>query len=183
MVLPPFPFLANSEKKEIMTIKSTDGSAQRLVISNHDDYQSAIATLSAHTTRFIRIYSADLPTAIFDNNDFIDVISAFARKSRHSTVQIIIENTHSITQRNQRLLNLHHRLSTIQVRLADQDYRCEAETYFIFDSFALIEKPHTDTEQGLVYFNSPREATRKLRQFHEAWDHATVDDNLRQQII
>ena len=171
------------KQEAIMKIKPTDETVQRLVISNNEDYQSAIATLSEYTTRSIRIYSANLPSTIFDHNDFLDVISAFARKSRHSTVQIIIENSLSITQRNQRLLSLYRRLSTIDIKLAEQDYRCEDETYFIFDSFALIEKPHTDIEQGLVHFNAPREATRKLRQFQEVWDQAITDENLRQQLL
>lgn len=166
-----------------MENKDTDKTIERLVLKKYANYRSAIATLSEHTSRFIRIYSTDLPSAIFDHDDFLEALSVFARKSQHSTVQIVIENTLSVTQRNQRFLALYHRLSNIQIKLSDEDYYCEAETFLIFDGFALIEKPHTDREEGIVHFNAPREATRKLRQFQEVWDHAEPDANLRQQLL
>ena len=166
-----------------MENKDTDETTERLALKKYAHYRSAIATLSEHTSRFIRIYSADLPSEIFDHNDFLEALSVFARKSQHSAVQIVVQSTLSVTQRNQHLLALHHRLSNIQIKLSDEDYYCEAETFLIFDDFALIEKPHTDREEGIAYFNAPREATRKLRQFQEVWDHAESDTNLRQQLL
>lgn len=127
------------------------------------------------------ILSYNLDHRIFDTEPMADALSQLARSSRYSEIKILVVDTSDIIQHGHRLLTLHRRLpSNLLMR------RCTAQLHdikhqlIIADQLGLINQSITEAEKVWANFNNRPVAENYSSIFDGFWQHAVIDNNLRQ---
>lgn len=137
--------------------------------------------------RTIDIYSHKLRSDIFSSPQVARALSELARRSRHSHVRILIQDSSSLIGRFHRLIDLSQRLSSrIELRILPHD-DSELGTHDSNKHFSITDSSH------LVYFNnesnsigfaqySAQVQIKSLRNtFDYLWEnHAKIDPNAKQ---
>jgi len=130
--------------------------------------------------RHICILSPDLDHAAFDNEQLAASLTALVRRSRQTTVRILIADSRALVSRGHRLLNLSRRLpSAIALQKLAEHPDWNGETVVIRDRDGVLYKPGGSEHDGF-YEPGSRASTRKhLELFEELWRHSAPDVELR----
>lgn len=131
-------------------------------------------------SRNLLIISRDLDPPLFDNQPFIDALSALARGHRMAHIRILLQDPGYIIAHGHRLLSLAQRLTTsIEIRLPGEAHRGFNEAMLIGDQTTYLRRPLADRYEGVVNYNDPRRTRELCNTFDELWTHATPDPQLR----
>jgi hypothetical protein len=150
----------------------------RLDTSGEHRELAPLLVQQAHRT--VNLYTRDLDPAVYDTSEFHDAISEFARRNRHTTVRILVQDPTRAVKEGHRLLRLAQHLSSkIQLRVPGEDYKGHNEAFLVVDDVAYIHRPATDLYSAEANFNDAPEARRLVKYFDEVWERAELDPQLR----
>jgi len=153
---------------------------QELSIDTREENQAAALSLVSQTRRNLVIISRDLDPLIYSNQAFIDALSALARRSRHTQIQILIGSSMAIVHDGHRLIPLSQRLSSsIHIRKIHRDFSRFNEAFLIADRTGVLHRPKADLYEGKVSFKNPLKARELLDTFNTIWDISAQDPELR----
>lgn len=154
------------------------------ILHHKDEFLEASIQLMEQTSRYIRIRSAMLDPELFDNADFNEALSAFARRSRFSEVQILVDYPNRIMERGHRTLELMRRLSEkIIIKQFYDDPNEDRDSFIISDQRGiLIKNPQPNTEG---YFSLTDSVYTKtiLEGFEHDWQMSPKARHLLNMII
>jgi hypothetical protein len=112
--------------------------------------QAAIALL-AQAKREVLIVTTNLEHERFDNEDFINALSAFARSSRYATTRILVADPSLAVTEGHRLVKLARKLSSlVEIRqLHDDDIdSSQPQSWLVADDIGLLRCINRDPWQG-----------------------------------
>lgn len=148
------------------------------------DHRDAVDALLEQASRSVHIYTRDLESPLYDAPAIERALSRLARRSRHSHVHIIVQDSTRAVKQGHRLVTLAQRLSShVQIRNPAPEHMDENGAFLIVDGTALLRRNLADRYKGMVDFND-RLAARELdRYFREVWEHGRPDPQLRRLLI
>lgn len=134
--------------------------------------------------RYIRILSPTLDREVFDNAQLCDAISKLARRSRHSEIRILVNDSRPIVEHGHRLVTLAQRIpSLIHIQRLSDHPQMNDDTMVIRDSDGLLFKPAGSDHQGFYEPDSKARVASYVERFDELWERSGPDINLRQMRI
>jgi len=93
---------------------------QLIEVEHKDDLKQLILSLSQQAQQRILIFSHHLEHRLFDSDELYEAIKDLAIKNQRTHVQILLQDTKSMTTKGHRLLKLARRISShITIKLAD----------------------------------------------------------------
>ena len=157
----------------------SDSDSLQAVGYPHPFDELAVA-LSRSAARYLRILSPHLDSAVFDNAELASALSALARGSRQTEVQILIADTRGVVGRGHRLLELARRIpSSIQIRCLSEHPDWKGQTIVIRDRDGVLYKPGGSDHDGFYEPDSRASTEQHLELFQELWRHSRQDPELR----
>jgi hypothetical protein len=136
--------------------------------------------LAVSALRHICIMSPRLDHAVFDNAELAAALSALVRKSRQTSVRILIADSRALATRGHRLLNLARRLpSSVHIQKLAEHPDWNGETVVIRDLDGVLYKPGGSDHEGFYEPASRASTRRHLELFEELWRHSAQDVELR----
>ena len=136
--------------------------------------------LCQSASRHICILSPTLDNKVFDNRELSQELSALARRSRQSTVRILVQDARSIVQRGHRLLELSRRLpTTVKLQRLAEHPDWKGQTVVIRDRDGVLFKPGDAAHEGFYEPNSRASTQQHLDLFEELWRHSAQDVEFR----
>jgi len=134
--------------------------------------------------RCVRIQSPLLDHQVFDNKALQHTLSALARKSRHTWVHILINDSTASRKRGHALLELARRLSSsVSIKKLEHHPQWNGETVIISDNKGVLYKPGDVDHEAFYQPDSAASAQRHADRFDEIWQRAREDRELRQMSI
>ena len=153
---------------------------QELSIDTREENRAAALSLVSQAQRSLVIMSRDLDPLIYGNPVFVDAVSALARRSRQTQIQILIGGSAAIVRDGHRLIPLSHRLSSsIQIRKMHKEFSRYNEAFLIADKTGVLHRPKADLYEARVSFKAPLKARELLDTFNTIWDVSAPDPELR----
>ncbi len=137
--------------------------------------------LANNANRYLRIYSPLLDHEVFNIPAFANAISALSRRSRHSEIKILINDSSAIIKRGHRLLDLSRRLSSyIKIQKISSHPEITSDTFMVKDLDGVIYSP-ADAERLGFYEPYSRASSQKfIDNFDLLWEKSQPDPELRQ---
>jgi hypothetical protein len=137
-----------------------------------------LCRLLERACRHVEVASAALDPAIFNRNDVIDLVSAFAR-SRGSSIRILLTSDASasaITGRGHDLLRLQQRLdSKILLRRSEPGQIAALPSFVLADALHSWRLADDASFTGDLLLDAPVDTRRLLEHFEDAWSQAQTD--------
>lgn len=148
------------------------------MIVTEDAFITAAVTIIEGSSRYLRIRSALLDKALFDSPEVLHALSTFARHSRYSQIQILIDYPARFMQSGHGLLPMIQRLSQkIEVKVYYDEKDEHIDSTIIGDQGALLIKPIRQDKEGIYAQN-----VVKNRLYTEQFDHAWLRSNIAHEI-
>jgi hypothetical protein len=149
-------------------------------LRSRGDTRDAALALARQARRTLRIMTPDLEPLVYDDAEFIAVLTELALRSRQSAVLILVQDAQRAIKQGHRFIELSRRLSThIQLRRPapeDCDYPA---AFLIADEMGLLQRGRFDRYEGSVDFHAPLAARQAVKLFTDMWERAQPDPELR----
>lgn len=156
-------------------------SSENLTFSTSEELLQISLEMVQQARKEIKIFSWDLDNKIYDQQELVRSFTNFAIASRHTKLQILVQNPENIIQQGHRLVETSRRLtSSISILCAGADFKDYSEAFMLIDDYGIIHKPIRNRYDGTANFNSPLKNKKYLEIFQTAWAGAQEDDNIRQ---
>jgi N-acetylglutamate synthase-like GNAT family acetyltransferase len=153
----------------------------RLVhFSSEYDCRAAVCNLLANARRTVVLLSPSLDPKLFAGDECLASVSAFARRSRHTRVLILVEDTKAIAASGHSLLELARRLpSKVLIRRLPDDREPPKNSYMVVDREAVWVMPDLDAPVGWTNQHDRMEARRLADEFMWLFERSSEDPELR----
>ena len=152
----------------------------RYTLNTPSEQIACISSMASQTLRYLRIYTPNLESELYDNREFAEAVSKLARSSRFAEIRILIADTRLIIARGHALLELHRRLpSSIAIRKLTIDTHGLPQPFLIADESGLLLRP--DDGEGPSFANFCDRVTAKslIDLYDPLWDRSYPDPELR----
>ena len=135
--------------------------------------QSAAIALLAQSQREVLIVSSDLEHERYDNDHFVEALSAFARSSRHTVTRILLADPTLAVADGHRLIKLMRKLSSlIEIKQLHEDDIKHIESVIIADDIGLLRCTSRDPWQGTLLPKGTPYAQQAREHFMDWWQRA-----------
>ncbi len=130
--------------------------------------------------RSVDLFTRGLDARIYDSDEFVDAIRAMVVGSRRSRVRMLVYDIEPIVKYGHRLVELSHRVrSFMELRQLDRERPFDNSAYLIVDNIGSVYRGLSDQYECVVSFSDWHHAQTLTRRFEEAWEYATVPQDLR----
>lgn len=144
-----------------------------------DNHDLALA-MFRQARREILIASYDLDRLVFDHEDIIQALSAFARDNRLSHVRILLQNPERAIKHGHRLITLAQRLSSsIQIHRPAEEHLGFADAFIVVDGIGVLRRKMAERFEGTGNFKAPIDGRDLHARFISMWELATPETRLR----
>ena len=143
---------------------------------------TAVISLAQQACRNINIFTQNLDSDIYDNNDFTKAISKLALGDNRTIIRILVHDSIYAIRSEHRLLKLAQSIpGKVYIRNPSRLYQHIRCSYMVADSMGYVyrDKPHRGNYDASVNFMSPQRASTLDNDFMEAWEQSTIDRNIR----
>lgn len=148
-------------------------------LETSDDCRAAATELVRQGHRTLLIFTHDLDRKVYDDVDFIDAVSALARRHHLSWIRILVQDMEPVIHGRHRLVELARRLSSrIEIRHVHPNHRSFNKAYLVVDDTGLLLRDTARGYSGSANFYAPHEAREYAALFHRVWDMSQRDPNL-----
>ena len=154
------------------------------MISSDEAFLDASIQLIEKASRYLRIRSSLLDPDLFDQKSFNDALSAFARKSRYSEVQILVDYPDRILERGHNTIMLMRRLShKIIIKEYYDDPDEHRDSYIISDNRGILIKKTDPGAEGYFSLTDGVYTKNLVETFAHEWEMSPVARQLRNMIL
>ena len=151
-----------------------------IILETRDMKIAAIHKLASSAVNYLKIISRSLDYQVYDRLEIVDAISEFARRNRHSSVEILIYDCTDIIKNGHRLIHLAERVSSkINIRKLPGHLPPFNESMVIADNKGYLHNQQSDRYEGIVSFNDPTRCIELNKIFTELWNQGEVEPYLR----
>jgi hypothetical protein len=144
------------------------------------DHRRAALSLVTQARHQVLIMGRELDPEVYGNETFVAAISALARRSPHSTIQVLVRDTEPLARHGHGLVALAQRLSSsMAIHRLNPDYHTTGESFLVVDGYGVLYRPQSDHYEGTVDLKAPSRARALMQGFEAAWTHSRPDPGLR----
>ena len=141
--------------------------------------ETAVA-LAQQANHFIQIATRDMDALLYDNEPFIEAVTALARRHAKSHIDILVWDSMGAVKQGHRLITLAQRLSSyVQIRKPADEHAKYTEAFLVADGIGYMSRNLAERYEGIASFNAPLQARNLSQLFTTMWEKATPDPQLR----
>ena len=134
------------------------------------DFHAAINNMVNQAKNSVRIYTQELDPELYDDTEFLKIVSDIARNRTRCKIQILIHSPNKAARSGHRLVELQKRLtSAIQIHSIPEGEESNEE-FVIVDNIAITRRFNMGYMEGNCEFKSTQEAQKKTRLFDRLWE-------------
>jgi hypothetical protein len=147
---------------------------------SRDEARTLALELCQQAQREICFFGNRLDPVLFDNNEFVDALSDFARRSKHTQVKFVVHDTRQNTADGHLLIPLAQRLTShIHIHKTPEKHQNLTQMFMLVDQNGYLYCPSHTRHRGRTSFDDALEVRRLRKTFDNLWDHSTPDSNIR----
>ncbi|MBN1379292.1 MAG: hypothetical protein JXA04_08645 [Gammaproteobacteria bacterium] len=155
-------------------------STEEFEIEISDELNAVSLDLVLQSSRSIQIISRHLDQQLYDNDAFIDALKRLIRRSRYTSIQILVHDSTQAVQANHRLISLHQQLSSyVQIRQISKDYKDYNHAFLLADQTGYAFRQFADRFDTDVCYHNPLQGKKLSEKFMEIWEVSEPDPQLR----
>jgi predicted GNAT family N-acyltransferase len=179
----PIPFKGSARDRGLPLVKaaSTAGEAvpRASTFQSESDCRDGVVELLARARRKVLILSPNLDTSLFGYEPALAALSEFARRSRHASATVLVDDTKAIAEIAHPLLELVRRMpSKIEMRRLPEE-SVPTRSFIVIDDAAVWIQPNVQAYVGWLNLNDRVEARRLSDEFAALYDRSSDDPELR----
>lgn len=149
-------------------------------IEGVDEVSAISLDLALQCRRIIQITSRHLDQALYDNDTFIQALKTLIKRSRFSTIQILVQDSTPAVKSDHKLIALHQRFSSyIHIRKISKEYKNYNEAILMADETGFIYRQFADRYKASVNYSDPLRAKKLAEGFNEIWEVSEPDPHVR----
>jgi len=175
---PPMDMMERLRELEVGLIDA------EIAINSRDMALQAVMSLAQQAKLQIRLFSPNLESALYDQEKVIKHLSNLARRNPHTSIQILVSDSHNAVKNGHRLLQLAQRLSSsIEIRRPIRQHQALNQSMLLADAlgYVFLEQPERFVGRCNFYDSITVKALSDV--FREAWNHSTPDPEIRNLMI
>ncbi len=154
---------------------------RRWVISSKDEMRHAVNDVAREATRRVSIFTHDLDPGIYDDPDFLEIITHLVLSQTYSRIRVLIADPSRAIKNGNNFVHLGRRLNTyIEFRHVREDLRTHTESFCIADETALVYRLQHAKWEGIADTFEPAVAKLYGEMFDEIWLASEVEIEFRQ---
>ena len=156
--------------------------SEEITLDTVEENQQAVLSLATQAKHRIHIFSQQLDAALYDNDEFEQLVFNLANSHRSSEVRILLQDSISAVQHSHRLVYLAQKLtSSVFIKKPAAKYRDLAQAYMTVDGVGMLYRAQGSSRNynAIVNFMSPQRTSELDASFTEIWEHSEVDPQLR----
>ena len=154
---------------------------RRWVISSKDEMRNAVNDVAREATRRVSIFTHDLDPGIYDDPDFLEIITHLVLSQTYSRIRVLIADPSRAIKNGNNFVHLGRRLNTyIELRHVREDLRTHTESFCIADETALVYRLQHAKWEGIADTFEPAVAKVYGEMFDEIWLASEVEIEFRQ---
>lgn len=135
--------------------------------------------LCSQAGQLIRIFSHHLNNEVFNHAPLMEVISVFARKNSHTSIQLLITDVRKATSVKHPFLDLARLYtSSFECRKVHKRYSQYAEEFLLADRSGYIRFPQANHFEAIANSHDPIKVQGLGSFFQEVWDSSEPDPEL-----
>lgn len=148
-----------------------------ITLDSNNDIRESVTQLSTTALRNIKIFTPDLESPLYNNDDFRKNLLDFARGNRHAQIEILVTDTDSAIRQGHRLIHLAQQMtSALQIRNTPEAYQNENISFLLIDQSAFLFKANYTKQHAITSECNYR--TNKLYDFFTLiWEQSTKNPN------
>jgi hypothetical protein len=151
------------------------------VLSTFDETRKAVAEIASRAQRRISIYTPDLETGIYDDDEFLEVAKRLVLSKRYARIRVLISDPSRAVRNGNRFVTLGRRLNSyVEFRNVHEDYREHREAFLVADDTALLYRVDSARWEGIANSYEPAVARKYLELFEGIWNASVVEQELRE---
>ena len=151
-----------------------------MAIETPEEAADAAIMLTEQARRLVQIFTRDLDSEVYHNQRIASALSAIARRSPSSEVQILIQDSRPAISANHILVGLCQQLTSyVKVRRMNDDYLLAPDEFLVVDKIGFLYRKTYRSYEGLVNFCSAAKAQRLDEAFNEIWNLSSADPDFR----
>ncbi|MDF2445199.1 MAG: hypothetical protein K0S46_435 [Moraxellaceae bacterium] len=151
-----------------------------LRLDGEHDFNRATARLLGQARREVYILTPDFEPERFNNVEFADALSAFARSSRYADTRILLGDPSVAVRWGHKVVALARRMPTrLRIRQIDEDDFDPAEAFIVADDIGLLRRDSQDGYIGSLAAKSIPHAQRASLRFAELWERSRAIADFR----
>lgn len=171
---------------ELPTLFKLGETNAEINIETAEENRNAALSLTKQACRNINIFSQDLDSALYDNEEFIIAASELAGRSTSTIIRILVQDSINAINSGHRLLKLAKSLpSTIFIRNPSRLHHHLRSSFLVADSLGFLyrQRAYQANYYASVNFMSPGRAATLDFHFMEAWEKSVVDRSVQRAFI
>ena len=162
-------------------MEQTREKGRRWVISTKEEMRQAVIDVTKEASRRVSIFTHDLGPGIYDDPDFLEVITKMVLSQAYSRIRVLIADPSRAIKNGNNFVHLGRRLNTyIEFRHVREDLRTHAESFCIADETALVYRLQHEKWEGIADTHEPAVAKLYGKMFDEIWQASEVAIEFRQ---
>lgn len=151
-----------------------------ITLNSVDALREQVQWLGLQAQRQLTIFTPDLEPALYNNDVFISATLDLVKRSKHTQVRILTQDTRLAQECGHGLLNiLRYGSPQFQVRKLSVDVDHRDLAYLISDDKHLLRRQSSKVYQGLCYTHDRARVRDQLEDFELLWNASIIDPNLR----
>jgi len=152
-----------------------------ITLNSRNDCVEAVHRLIQSAEQHVAIFSQELEPLLYNHVEICEMLSALARKNRHSSVRIIAQQTKTVASDGHCLIHLAQRLSTyVSIRVpSTPELQRFRESWLITDNHSICEINNPDRYEGKVIEHDRLHVKTQLEFFDHAWENSQPDQHTR----
>jgi predicted GNAT family N-acyltransferase len=180
----PIPFKGSTRARGLPLVKAAARPGEAVsrasrTFQSESDCRDGIVELLAHARRKVLILSPNLDISLFGYEPTLAALSEFARRSRHASATVLVDDTKAIAEIAHPLLELVRRMpSKIEMRRLPDD-SVPTRSFIVVDDTAVWIQPDLQAYVGWLNLNDRVEARRLSEGFAALYDRSSDDPELR----
>ena len=142
-------------------------------LDGEKDFHAALNNMATQAKKSIKIFTQELDPDLYDQTEFLKIMSDVARNRKHCKIQILIQSPEKAAKSGHRLVELQKRLtSAIQIHSIPEGEANNNDEFMVIDEIAITRRFSMGFMQGNCEFKAIPEAQKKSRFFDLIWQQS-----------
>jgi len=152
-------------------------------LSSIAEIKQAVIEHTQNTLRTIKMFSPDLESEIYNNNEFRKSLLDFARGNRHAKIEILVNDITTALHEGHHLINLARQIPSIMtIKDTPLDYHSVGVAFIVFDQNVFIFKP-IHSQHTAIFADCKSRGNKLVEFFTSLWEYAEINENTKKTYI
>jgi len=147
---------------------------------SREQAKQVVSDLIDSARREINFFGSNIDHTLFDNNEVIEKLSAFARRNQRTVIRFLVHSTSENSRKGHKLITLSQRLtSSILIHQTESTQRGDNDMFLLVDDRAYAYFKTHHFYQGNADIDNPYQVKKLKQRFDNMWNKSTLDTSVR----